>query len=510
MNTINNYSLILFIASFQFLSPTLFANEVTSKVSTEITKISDADIDTKIEKIEIRHARTSTMNKVFTQDNVLLLPENISCQQRTIVDYINQLAGVELNGQGGLKQSYNIRGFSRARIKTEIDGIPIITDRRAGNSASFLPPEFITSIYLQKGPSSTLYGSGAMGGVLSLSTTSNSLANVGMTYQPQDNSKQWHAIFTNDEITLGLLQRKASNSSAANEAQLNSQLKQSTATINYNKQWQNIELNASSIISQGKNIGKSSATFPQQRISLYPQDDHWLSQIKLSNAKDWQVQLFHHNQAWQSQVTRLSDTSSLENISRRNLTDYQATTIGGLGSIIISEFTLGFEWLGRRNIKISEQEFDKNLQPVWQQQATNANQDTYSAFIERSWDFNRLNLNFGVRYDQVKLEQKLSFKYEELDDNFISTAVSGNYVFNQHHQLSGEVATAFRFPSVSELFFSGETPRGNTQGNSELEPEESLGFQLNYRFKLNEQLSLLANSYFYLVDNYIERFQLNN
>jgi len=407
MNIINNYSLISFIVIFQSISPVLFAGEVTNEVAAALT----VTTDTEVEKIEIRHTRTSTISKIFTQDNVLLLPENISSQQRTVGDYINQQAGVELNGQGGLKQSYNIRGFSRARIKTEIDGIPIITDRRAGNSASFLPPEFITSIYLQKGPSSTLYGSGAMGGVLSLATISNSSAKVGMSYQPQDNSKKWYGIFTNDELTLGLLQRKASNSEASNGKQLNSQLKQSTATINYNKQWQNIELSASSIISHGKNIGKSSATFPQERISLYPQDDHWLSQIKLSNAKDWQLQLFHHNQAWQSQVTRLSGTEPSKNVSRRNITDYQATTLGGLGTFIINNFTLGLEWLGRRNIKISEQEFDKNLLSVWQQQVTNANQDTYSAFIERSWDFEQLNINFGARYDQVSLEQRLSNKY---------------------------------------------------------------------------------------------------
>lgn len=468
------------------------------------------DFTSNIEKIEVHYSRTSTVNKVYTQDNVLVLPNEISSPQRTVGDSISQLAGVELNGQGGLKQSYNIRGFSRARIKTEVDGIPIITDRRAGNSASFIPPEFITGIYVQKGPSSTLYGSGAMGGVVSLSTNNSTVSSAGIAYQPQDNSKQLHGMWTNDQLSIGLLQRKSENSHAANNTPLNSQLKQSTAILNYSTDWRNIDINASSIFSKGVNIGKSSATFPLQRFSLYPQDDHWLSQIKVSNNKDWQLQLFHHNQIWQSNVTKLSNESEQISIQRKNITDYQSKTLGGLGTLLVNDFTIGFEWQSRRNIKISEQELDANLQSVWQHRSANAKQDTYSAFIDKSWHYRRLKLNFGARYDQTQLAQNLSNNQKKLSDHFTSIAFRGSYTINQRHQLSAEIANAFRFPSVSELLFSGETPRGNTQGNAELLPEESIGFQINYQYKFTRQFSLLANSYIYQVDNYIERYQFDD
>ena len=65
--------------------------------------------------------------------------------KRTIADQLISIPGVSLNGQGGQFQSYAIRGFSRGRIRTEIDGIPIITDRRAGNSASFISPDLINN-----------------------------------------------------------------------------------------------------------------------------------------------------------------------------------------------------------------------------------------------------------------------------------------------------------------------------------------------------------------------------
>ena len=78
------------------------------------------------------------------------------------------IPGVSMNGQGGLFQSYSLRGFSRWRIRTEISGVPILTDRRAGNSLSFLAPGLIDTIRVNMGPASSLYGSGAMGGVMNV------------------------------------------------------------------------------------------------------------------------------------------------------------------------------------------------------------------------------------------------------------------------------------------------------------------------------------------------------
>lgn len=462
-----------------------------------------------VEKIEVRGSQTSIATKVFTHDNVIVSPNEISSLQRSVGDIVSQVAGVERNGQGGLKQSYNIRGFSRSRIKTEIDGIPIITDRRAGSSSSFLPAAFISSIYLQKGPSATLYGSGAMGGVISISTIDNSLDKLGASYQFADQTQQVYGVYNQDNLTLGLLYRRAENSEAADHTELNTQFKQTVANIHYHTTWRDVEFNLSSLISDGNDLGKSTATFAVTRDSIYPEDQHWLSRIKVSNNSTWQLQLHHHQQAWQSQVNRLSNAQSISEIARQNIVDYQSHSFGAMATVFINHFTLGAEWLNRANIEISEQEFDAIGQAVWQQQVTNADTETYSAFIERAWQLNKLNINFGVRYDEVHAQQNLATIYQHVTDSYTSTSLRANYQLTEQHYLSAEIASAFRFPSISELFFSGETPRGNTQGNSDLSPEKSLGWQLNYRYQFNQKLSLTANSYLYDIDDHIERYQLN-
>ena len=116
-----------------------------------------------IEKINIyakrHHFETVTGHSLQT-DSIDVQSQSMA--PRTIADLLQNTAGVTFNGQGGLFQSYSIRGFSKARIRSEIEGVPIYTDRRAGNSLSFLAPEFIDTINVEKGPSSALYGSDAV------------------------------------------------------------------------------------------------------------------------------------------------------------------------------------------------------------------------------------------------------------------------------------------------------------------------------------------------------------
>jgi iron complex outermembrane receptor protein len=112
---------------------------------------------TPIETLTVSYDRAmKSLNDTRTSHDIIVYPEQLSSAQHTVGDIITQSTGVTLNGQGGLFQSYNIRGFSRARIKTEVDGIPIITDRRAGNAISFIPTELISNVTRQKGPQSTL------------------------------------------------------------------------------------------------------------------------------------------------------------------------------------------------------------------------------------------------------------------------------------------------------------------------------------------------------------------
>ena len=407
------------------------SSAIAAQKSDDPTVANDSiETDATTEVMVISYSKSiKSLNDVRTSDNSLIFPEQVVSAQHTVADIISQSTGVALNGQGGLFQSYNIRGFSRARIKTEVDGIPIITDRRAGNSISFIPAELISEVYIQKGPQSTLYGSGAMGGVVSLSTQSHETSSVSFALQPQDNAKYLSINFVGDTINASAVKRSADNADSSPNQQgdvnfLNSQYQQQAASLSGEFSWHNIDIFASAIVSQGDDIGKSSITFPDQRISNYPEDDHLLSQIEFSSAAQWRLKLYQHQQQWQTDITRLDDQ---QNTSRRNLTDYQSETYGTYGSWLVNNTEIGVEWLGRHNIKVSEQEFSASNELAWQHDMINADEDTYAMFVLHDWHFNNFTLATGARYDQIKLTQYQQTK----KDSFLSLSANASYQFSE-------------------------------------------------------------------------------
>ena len=451
--------------------------------------------DSSIEIIETR--ATVFTDPSFTSDTDLVVPANVSSHQRSVSDVVSQLVGIEHNGQGGLFQSYNIRGFSRWRIRSEIDGIPIITDRRAGNSLSFLPPEFISNVYLQKGPGSALYGSGAMGGVLSATTISEH-SQFGLKFQPADQGHAVYAQLAGDDGSIAGLFREANNAESSTGTELNSQYQQAVVKGSFETQWRAMDISGKSLYSRGTDIGKSASAFPELRVSIYPQDDHWLNQFQIGQGSQWKVKLVHHKQDWQSDVSRLNEGQ----LSRRNLTAYQSHTYGLLGWSRFGNLIVGSEWLGRRGVDISETEFDQADNQVWFSQNVQADENNISVFAHQQWDFNPWRFSAGLRYDYFDVSQRQISRH---DDAF-TYSLSASYQLNPKTRLEGEIAEAFRFPTVTELFFSGETPRGAIAGNANLKPEQTSSIQLFVSHQINHQWQVKLNTYLYDVEDYIERF----
>ncbi len=453
-------------------------------------------------------SRIASLEDVLTVDNTLIFPEQTISLNRTVGDVITQTAGVELNGQGGLFQSYNIRGFSRDRIKTEINGIPVLTDRRAGNSASFLPTALIDSVYIQKGPSSSLYGSGAMGGIVSLSTLSEQNVIAGKT---GENGYEIESHFANDLFNLGAVYRKASNNNAPNGDKLNSKYQQVAIAAHTEFWWNAIKVNASTLFSDGSDIGKSSFTYPDLRASFYPEDKHWLSQVQFSDDSTWRLQFFHHNQAWQTDVSRLAD----QIVQRRNVTHYASDTYGLHANYVLLNTKVGLDWNTRQNIRISEQEFDASNREIWNEALVAASEKNVGFYANHTWHFSKLILQAGARFDYVSLsadkhQASSALRSNTIDKSAISASVNGHYNVNEHTKISAEVASSYRFPTVSELLFAGETPRGTTIGNDQLKAEDSLGYQLSVSHRLSSTFQTRFNAYWYDIDHYIERYALNS
>ena len=108
----------------------------------------------------------------------VLTQEDIDeAQATTIGDIMTYIPGVSTNGSDRqFGESFNIRGIGSAaasdesKIIMQVDGIPKFYEQYRMGSI-FLDPELLKRVEVLRGPaSSTLYGSGALGGVITMTT----------------------------------------------------------------------------------------------------------------------------------------------------------------------------------------------------------------------------------------------------------------------------------------------------------------------------------------------------
>ena len=95
-------------------------------------------------------------------------PESLTSSSSA--DMLRRVPGVSIGGTGRTNgQDVSMRGYDRRGVLTLVDGIRQGTDTGHINS-TFIDPALIKRIEVVRGPSALLYGSGALGGVISYET----------------------------------------------------------------------------------------------------------------------------------------------------------------------------------------------------------------------------------------------------------------------------------------------------------------------------------------------------
>ncbi|WP_145525574.1 TonB-dependent hemoglobin/transferrin/lactoferrin family receptor [Yersinia vastinensis] len=88
----------------------------------------------------------------------------------TAVDMLRKIPGLTVTGSGRVNgQDVTLRGYGKQGVLTLVDGIRQGTDTGHLNS-TFLDPALVKRVEVVRGPSALLYGSGALGGVISYET----------------------------------------------------------------------------------------------------------------------------------------------------------------------------------------------------------------------------------------------------------------------------------------------------------------------------------------------------
>jgi len=116
--------------------------------------------------------------------------------------------------------------------------VPINTERRAGSTLSFIDPSLVAGIAVNKGVSSTFYGSGALGGVVDLNYKLDEPTRFSLSQSSFANEKAISMTGSDDNLSYGIAYRQAQNEKDLNNNPLLSQFKQASSFINWQFQWQ--------------------------------------------------------------------------------------------------------------------------------------------------------------------------------------------------------------------------------------------------------------------------------
>lgn len=90
---------------------------------------------------------------------------------KTVVDLINRVSGIEINGNTsvfGQNLGYFVRGGRSNEVVILIDGVQVVNPLQNGFDLRFIDLDQVESIEINKGASSTLYGSGAATAVIDI------------------------------------------------------------------------------------------------------------------------------------------------------------------------------------------------------------------------------------------------------------------------------------------------------------------------------------------------------
>lgn len=375
-------------------------------------------------------------------------------QQRTVLDGINGISGINYSRNGGGGQqpaSLFTRGTLSYHTKVLIDGIPLNDPSSPSRAADLghLSADQIDRIEVLKGPQSVLYGSDAIGGVINI-----------ITKRGKGPSEFFFDVEGGSQNSL----RTTAGSSGGNEK------------VNYSASVSRYETDGISAAKAGNEEDGYRNTTVQARVGVTPTDsagvDFIFRHINTEGDMDGYTPLFV-----------LGDTAD------RFDTDSTFFRTEGYASFYEDR------WLQRAGVSLAQHDRDSTsgtdyegevLRVDWQSDLylDEINTLTFGTDWERESYKNSTGVDVGnetvsvFAQDQIAVNDALFLtvglrqSHHQEFGNATTYRLTGAYLIEQTGtKLKANWGTGFRAPSLDELYNTG-------YGNPTLQPEKSTGWEL--------------------------------
>ncbi|UCE40075.1 MAG: TonB-dependent receptor [Candidatus Aminicenantes bacterium] len=466
-------------------------NPILMTIKEEISVTAEAD---SIIDINLPSHRTILPNSVLTEMGT-----------SNIAESVDKVPGVAAVGKGGYSMVPAIRGLAEHRTLLLVDGVRITSERRLGASASFVSLGAIDRVEINRGPYSVFHGSGALGGIINIITKSPAPkspfeGDFRLGYNTVRNERAGSVSLSGSLGNWGLMfgsNGKKADDYAAPSGKIEwSRYQDYDLMFKINRQSKKSEFYATIFHYNGTDIGKPSPT-SYLKPRWYPDETNSLLMVGYRTEKFWILDKINASvYALRSVLETQKDNLREETLSveKRNLARVEGTNFGfkirggkTLGKIHTLNF--GIDYFGRANIndQNTEWKYDEMgnvISLADESSLQDARRNNLGFYIDDKIKFSDLvTLNVGTRFDTVSTSN-LTLEGNRItkNDEFFSAYLGTVFQITPYLSFLGNVGHSFRFPSVSELFYTGLTGRGTVFGNPDLEPEKSLNLDIGFRY----------------------------
>ena len=489
-------------------------NPTLLKIKEEITVTAEAD---SVIDVRLPSHRTILFDNVVSRLGT-----------STLAETVEKTSGVTMVGKGGYSMAPAIRGLAEHKILLLIDGVRIISERRIGTSASFLNLNNIDSIEVNRGPYSVFYGSGAIGGIVNILTKSphaNSpfRGNFELGYNTVKKERSASLQFCGSHGKLGFMiafnGKKANDYCSPTGIIEQSRYSDYDVMLKLTRETRNSQFYLTFLDYRGIDIGKPSPT-AKFKPRWYPKEKNEIFNIgyKIQNRfhlDTLNASFFFYIPMLETQKENLTETFSVE---KRNLAKIEGKNFGFKIRIRKDlnqnhNLNFGIDFFGRRDVNDENtewrfDEYGRISKEIHETSLLEARRNNIGFYINDKIQISpSITINLGARYDYINTDNLTHSENERFSrsDQSIVAYVGSTFQLTSNLSLLANVGRSFRFPTISELFYTGLTGRGTIFGNSDLKPEKSVNLDLGLRYlhgKYYASIYAFSNSISNLIQKY--------
>lgn len=446
----------------------------------------------------------------------------------SIPDLDRYIPGVTKNADGSWGSDINIRGLSRDSVVVLVDGSRIETGNAINARLGFIDPSTIQRVEVLKGPISSLYGSGSLGGVVNIITKGATFTDAeewsaGSSLSVKSNPSGFSGAIwgswtspTDYVFAQQTYRDFDSYEDGDGNEMLNSQFTDWQTAIKAGHL-----LNANNIVEaqfqyfEGKDIGvpAGSSSLPAQGQTVtYPETTRGLVDIKYS--------LLPEIDAWEESELKL-----YYHFNRRNVVIENFPAAAPIYQIRpdADHDTYGLQWqnwvntaqhamvgglnIWNRDYEATRKKELRNGKILEDKPLPDCSYLSAGAYAEDSWLFSKkFSINYGARMDFISVENDAvaGFWEEESEsDESWNAHIGAVYKLTDELSTKAIVSSGYRAASLEERY-SYIALGGNAilNGDPELDPEQSVFSEWGLDWK-DDRLEASASTFFNQLDDMI-------